>query len=75
MKQPIEDLSRLLDGDLEADRSREAVASFDKVDGEAAREAWTRYALIGDALRGNPTPDDGFTLRILARLRSERERG
>jgi negative regulator of sigma E activity len=29
------------------------------------------YALIGDVLRGNPTPDDAYTQRILARLRRE----
>jgi negative regulator of sigma E activity len=73
MGQAMEEVSRLLDGDLEVDRARGVVATFDGCDSETARDAWTRYALIGDTLRGNPTPDDGFTARILARLRNQRD--
>jgi negative regulator of sigma E activity len=66
----MQDLSRLLDGDLDVNDARSVVANFDGRESSTARDTWTRYALIGDALRGNPTPDDGFTARILARLRS-----
>lgn len=36
-----------------------------------ARDQWTSFVLIGDAIRGNSTPDDGFSQRILARLRRD----
>ena len=32
------------------------------------RDRLTSYQLIGDSLRGRTAPDDGYTLRILARL-------
>ena len=32
------------------------------------RDRLTSYQLIGDSLRGRTVPDDGYTLRILARL-------
>jgi negative regulator of sigma E activity len=32
------------------------------------RDRFTLYALTGDVLRGNSTPDDGFTQRILQRM-------
>jgi negative regulator of sigma E activity len=35
------------------------------------RDRYTVYGLIGDALRGNGTPDDGFTRRILDRMKRE----
>jgi negative regulator of sigma E activity len=35
------------------------------------RDRYTIYGLIGDALRGNGTPDDGFTRRILDRMKRE----
>ena len=27
--------------------------------------------LVGDALRGNPTPDDGFSMRLFERMKRE----
>jgi negative regulator of sigma E activity len=74
MGEAMEGVSRLFDGDLDPRDARPVVRSFDEHDAETARDAWTSYALIGDALRGNSTPDDGFTARILARLRSELDR-
>jgi hypothetical protein len=35
------------------------------------RDRVTVYTLIGDVLRGNSTPDDGYTKRILERIRRE----
>jgi len=35
------------------------------------RDRYTLYGLIGDALRGNSTPDDGFSARIFERMRRE----
>ncbi len=61
-----ERMSRLHDGDLDLVATRELLRD---VGGDvAARDRWTRYQLAGDVIRGNITPDDGFTLRILARL-------
>lgn len=69
-----EHLSRLHDGDLEI---HAATALLDRLLGDLeARDRWTRYQLAGDVLRGNPTPDDGFSLRILERLEGvQREPG
>jgi negative regulator of sigma E activity len=62
-------VSQLLDGQLD-DAAVKPV--LDEVAGDAAmRDRFTIYGLIGDALRGNSTPDDGFTRRILERLRRE----
>jgi negative regulator of sigma E activity len=35
------------------------------------RDRYTVYALVGDVLRGNSTPDDGFSARIFERMRRE----
>jgi negative regulator of sigma E activity len=65
-----ESLSALADGLLERDAARGVIARAS--DDAEARDRWTRYALIGDALRGNATPDDGFSPRVLERLRGAR---
>lgn len=62
-------VSLLLDGQLSPDE-------VSSVLGEAAadaavRDRFTLYSLIGDALRGNSTPDDGYSKRILDRMRRE----
>ena len=63
-------VSQLLDGDLRAD---EVKASLDSVaSDERLRDRYTVYGLIGDVLRGNSTPDDGFSQRIFERMRLER---
>ncbi len=62
-------VSQLLDGQLDAPAVKpvlEEVASSADL-----RDRYTVYGLIGDALRGNGTPDDGFTQRILERLKRE----
>jgi len=62
-------VSRLLDGQLD-DAAVKPV--LDEVAGDAGmRDRFTIYGLIGDTLRGNGTPDDGFTLRILERIKRE----
>jgi len=62
-------ISMLLDGQLSPEEARTTL-------GEVAVEALPRdrysvYVLIGDALRGNSTPDDGFSVRIFERLRRD----
>ena len=62
-------VSQLFDGQLDE-------AAVERVLHETAadagmRDRYTIYGLIGDSLRGNSTPDDGFTLRILDRIKRE----
>jgi negative regulator of sigma E activity len=62
-------VSQLLDGQLDDALVKRVV---DEVAADPAlRDRYTIYGLIGDALRGNGTPDDGFTKRILERLKRE----
>jgi negative regulator of sigma E activity len=62
-------VSQLLDGQLD-DALVKTV--LDDVAGDAGlRDRYTAYGLIGDALRRNSTADDGFTQRILERMRRE----
>ena len=63
------DVSRMLDGDLEGE---ELSAALPKVAGDREqRDRYTLYGLVGDVLRGNSTPDDGFSKRIFDRMRAE----
>lgn len=62
-------VSQLLDGQLSAEEAQSALAEL--AADPAQRDRYTVYALIGDVLRGNPTPDDAYTHRILERLRQE----
>lgn len=62
-------VSQLLDGQLSPADTQSALAEL--ASDPAQRDRYTVYALIGDALRGNPTPDDAYTHRILDRLRRE----
>lgn len=62
-------VSQLQDGQLSAKETQDTIAEL-AVDPDQ-RDQFTLYALIGDALRGNPTPDDAYTHRILERLRRE----
>jgi negative regulator of sigma E activity len=58
-----------LNGELDA---ADASATLDTLAGDAdQRDRYTLYGLIGDVLRGNSTPDDGFSVRIFERLRAE----
>jgi negative regulator of sigma E activity len=63
------DVSRMLDGDLTGDALKTTLATV----GEDAdqRDRYTLYGLVGDVLRGNSTPDDGFSMRIFERMRAE----
>ncbi len=63
-------VSLLLDGQLDA---AEVKPALDEMAAEPAlRDRWTLYRLAGDALRGNSTPDDGFSLPIFERMRREK---
>ncbi|HET9734443.1 MAG TPA: sigma-E factor negative regulatory protein [Burkholderiales bacterium] len=62
-------VSLLLDGELEP---QEVAPSLAQVAADAGlRDRFTLYGLAGDALRGNGTPDDGFSRRIFERMRRE----
>jgi negative regulator of sigma E activity len=62
-------VSLLLDGELGPE---EAKSALDETAGEAAlRDRYTLYGLVGDVLRGNSTPDDGFSVRIFERMHRE----
>jgi negative regulator of sigma E activity len=62
-------VSLLLDGQLSVEETR---AALDEVAARPElRDRFTVYGLVGDALRGLSVPDDGFSLRILERLRRE----
>ena len=65
-------VSQLLDGQLEP---AEVKPALDEVAADAAlRDRYTLFGLTGDALRGNPTPDDGFSIRIFERMKREAAR-
>lgn len=62
-------VSVLLDGQLDP---QEVKPVLDEVASDPVlRDRYTIYGLVGDVLRGNSTPDDGFTVRILDRMRSQ----
>lgn len=61
-------LSELLNGQLDA---RETALALREFRDPKPRDQFTVYTLIGDTLRGNSTPDDGYTNRILERIRRE----
>jgi negative regulator of sigma E activity len=64
------DVSRMLDGDLQGAELERALREL--VADPARRDHYTIYGLVGDVLRGNSTPDDGFSMRIFERMRAER---
>ena len=66
------DVSKLLDGQLEAEDAKRALEETTAQ--PALRDRYTIYGLVGDVLRGNSTPDDGFSVRILQRMQAERVR-
>ncbi len=61
-----EQLSRLIDADLELDSLDATLRVLS--DDAGAREALTSYQMIGDALRGRVVEDDGYSRRIFAAL-------
>lgn len=63
----MNDASRLLDGDLS---EAELTAVLERLKHDAAlRDEVAAQQLVRDAVAGMRTLDDGYTLRILARLR------
>jgi len=66
------DVSNLLDGQLEAEQAKRALK--ETASQPELRDRYTIYGLVGDVLRGNSTPDDGFSVRILQRMRDEKVR-
>ena len=62
-------VSRLLDGQLENAEVRPALEEL--ASDADLRDRYTVYGLVGDVLRGNPTPDDGFSIRIFDRMKRE----
>lgn len=65
-------VSLLLDGQLAADEVRGALE--EAAGDPGLRDRFTVYRLLGDALRGNSTPDDGYSQRIFDRMRREGSR-
>jgi negative regulator of sigma E activity len=62
-------VSLLLDGELTRD---EANAALEELAADTdLRDRYTLYGLVGDVLRGNSTPDDGFSMRIFERMQRE----
>ncbi len=69
----MDDVSRLLDGDLSPS---ELEALLARLAGDAQlRDEVTVQQLVRDAVAGVRALDDGYTLRILARLRAQRDTG
>lgn len=67
----MNEASRLLDGEL---TDAELSTLLERLKHDAAfRDEVTAQQLIRDSLAGLRTLDDGYTLRILARLRRARE--
>ncbi len=65
-------ISRLLDGDLPEQETAEALDAM-AADADQ-RDRFTIYRLIGDTLRGNSTPDDGYSKRIFERIKREEQK-
>lgn len=63
-------LSRLIDADLESDALDAALRALNK--NADARAAVTVYQMVGDALRGRVVEDDGYSRRIFAALAKAR---
>jgi negative regulator of sigma E activity len=62
-------VSELLDGQL---ASSEVKGALEETAADPAlRDRYTIYGLIGDALRGNSTPDDAYSARIFERMKRE----
>ena len=62
-------VSLLLDSQLAQSEVKPALGEI--VADPRLRDRYTVYTLVGDVLRGNSTPDDGFSARIFERMRRE----
>ena len=65
-------VSLLLDGQIAPDEVTTALEAT--AADPLLRDRYTIYRLVGDVLRGNSTPDDGFSARIFERMCRERAR-
>jgi sigma-E factor negative regulatory protein RseA len=63
-----EDISRLMDGEIDEGEQDVAWARLKRDEG---RQAWECYHVIGDALRGTDCGTPGFSRRFAARLAAE----
>jgi len=63
-----EQISRLMDGELEGAEADAAFRELKQPDGVAT---WMCYHVIGDTLRGSGAPNAGFSERFAARLSAE----
>jgi negative regulator of sigma E activity len=66
-------LSAMLDGEVTPDELGSTLAALRG--GRDERDDVTAYQLIKDAVAGHRALDDGFSVRILARLKAHRARG
>ncbi len=64
-----DDVSSLLDGDLDESAAQRAVDAIRRDD--SARKQWEVYCLIGDSLRGDLQSRPGFADDVMARIHSE----
>jgi negative regulator of sigma E activity len=62
-------ISELLNGQLDSRETAEALNELSR--DREMRDRFTLYGLIGDVLRGNSTPDDGYSKRIFERIKRE----
>lgn len=62
-------VSELLNGQLDASQTKDALNEL--ASDAQSRDSFTLYGLIGDVLRGNSTPDDGYSRRIFERIKRE----
>jgi len=63
-----EQISRLMDGELDGAEADAAFRELKKSEGVAE---WACFHVIGDVLRGSGEPSPGFSLRFAARLAEE----
>jgi negative regulator of sigma E activity len=61
-----EKLSLLMDSELDATEISPALHLLKK--SPDARDQWTMMQMVGDAVRGLPVADDGFSIRIFEKL-------
>ena len=63
------EISEFLNGQLDPAETRR---TLDELAADPTlRDRYTVYELVGDVLRGNSTPDDGFSMRIFDRIEKE----
>jgi negative regulator of sigma E activity len=61
-----ESLSMYIDSELVTDKAENFFVDFR--DDTDFRDDWFYYHFLGDIMRGQPAPDDGFSLRIIEKL-------